>query len=151
MKRKLTAEQEAKRDERKAKFQALSKRLAAMPKEERDKVSAEAGTVVTIEGHGLSARNTILCYWQRQGVTMVGGFRQWIRAGRCVRKGEHGLSILVPCGGGTDKDTGETEKTFFVGGTVFDVSQTEELQAAELPTALTPEPAAVAESVQAVA
>lgn len=120
-----TAQQEAATQERKARFKELSKKLAALTKEQREALSKAAGRIVTIEGRALSPRNTILCYWQREGVTMVGGFRQWIKAGRCVKKGEHGMSILVPCGAGRkDGDEEATEVRFFVGGTVFDISQT---------------------------
>ena len=148
-KRKLTPEQEAAKAERKAAFDGLVKRLAGMNATERDKWAAEAGTVVTIEGHVLSPRNTVLCYFQRDGVSMVGGFRQWIKAGRCVRKGEKGFSILVPCTGGKrgkKADAGHTgdgdapARVFFMARTVFDISQTapvEEKAATEAPQAAT--------------
>lgn len=131
MKRVLTAEQTAARDARRARFQELSRKIAAMSDTERAKWQAEAGIVVTIEGHALSPRNTILCYFQRQGVTMVGGFRQWIKAGRAVMKGEHGISILVPVGvkhadgGEAEAESGEVH---FIAGTVFDVTQTQEIE-----------------------
>ena len=157
-KRKLTPEQEAAKAERKAAFDGLVKRLAGMNATERDKWAAEAGTVVTIEGHVLSPRNTVLCYFQRDGVSMVGGFRQWIKAGRCVRKGEKGFSILVPCTGGKrgkkadagqagddsqSTETGDGDapaRVFFMARTVFDISQTapvEEKAATEAPQVAT--------------
>ena len=128
--RKLTEKQAAASAERKERFRALSKRLAGMSDAERAKWQAEAGLVVTIDGRSLSPRNTIMCYFQRQGVTMVGGFRQWIKAGRAVRKGEHGMSILVPCMPGKDRaddDAAQNDSVRFIAGTVFDVSQTNAL------------------------
>ena len=134
MKRQITEAQRRKAQARKEAFRGLCSRLAKMSKDERARWQAEAGLVVTIEGRALSPRNTVLLYFQRQDVSMVGGFRQWIKAGRAVRKGEHGLSILVPAGGGTKQndDGGEEEaQVYFIGGTVFDISQTEELVKAE--------------------
>ena len=55
-----------------------------------------------------------------------------------VRKGEHGLALWVPCGQRKDQNAQEGEqssadadKPGFIMGTVFDVAQTDELQAAE--------------------
>jgi len=128
----LSESQKAAAVERKERFRGLCAKLAGMSEEERGRWQTEAGLIVTIEGRSLSPRNTIICYFQRQGVTMVGGFRQWLKAGRCVRKGEHGLSILVPVGIGKDKETGEDKDNLhFIGGTVFDVSQTDELPVVE--------------------
>ena len=65
---------------------------------------------------------------------MVGGFRQWIKAGRAVRKGEHGMSILVPCMPGKDRaddDAAQNDSVRFIGGTVFDVSQTDAIEREE--------------------
>lgn len=134
MKRTLTAEQAAERDARRARFQELAKRIRAMSDQERARWMVDAGAVVTIEGRALSPRNTLLCYFQRQGVTMVGGFRQWLKAGRCVRKGEHGIGILVPCmpgrkGDDEHSETGAEGKVYFTSGTVFDVTQTDEIPA----------------------
>ena len=127
-KRTLTPDQEAAKQARKDRFNELCKKIKAMGDGEKAKWVEEAGAVITVEGRALSPRNTILCYFQRPGVTMVGGFRQWLAKGRCVRKGEHGLSILVPCGGGKEQE-GEIGDVFFIAGTVFDVSQTDELEA----------------------
>ena len=134
MKRKPTAEQEQTRADRKARFTELCKRFAAMSKEERERWASDAGVVVTVAGHALSPRNTVLCYFQRSGVSMVGGFRQWLAAGRCVRKGEHGISILVPIGGGkVETEDGDeiSSQVHFIAGTVFDVSQTDAIPASE--------------------
>jgi hypothetical protein len=58
---------------------------------------------------------------------MVGGFNQWITAGRAVRKGEHGLSLWIPCQGKSESDD-EPGETYFRMGTVFDIEQTAEIQ-----------------------
>lgn len=131
MKKQATDEQKAAATARREKFRGLCKRLAGMSDAERAALSERMGAIVNCEGRALSGRNTFLLALQRPGVSMVGGFRQWIKAGRCVRKGEHGLSILVPTGRGeTVKATHEEEseggggRVFFITGTVFDVSQT---------------------------
>jgi antirestriction protein ArdC len=111
-----------------------------MPEGERAALAAKVVGVVTVEGHALSLHNVLLIAMQCPTATIVGGFRQWIKAGRAVRKGEHGISIWVPV-----KPKGETEQgaapaadpkggdTRFIAGYVFDVSQTDEiLQPADL-------------------
>ena len=61
--------------------------------------------------------------------SIVGGFKQWRRAGRTVMKGQHGYSILFPTGT-KDSETGDIEDVCkFCAGTVFDIAQTEELEA----------------------
>jgi hypothetical protein len=99
-KRTLTAEQIAARDARRARFQGMVKQLAKMSEADRAQLAAQCGAVLNIEGRALSVTNTILCFLQCPGVSVVGGFRQWIKAGRCVRKGEHGLTIWIPLGAG---------------------------------------------------
>jgi hypothetical protein len=67
---------------------------------------------------------------QDSGATIVGGFRQWLKQGRAVRKGEHGLMIWVPLlrksGDSIAGESGESEPddVRFMPGTVFDISQT---------------------------
>lgn len=133
MKRQATAEQKAKAAERKARFAALVKKVAEMSDEQRAQMAAQMGVVVNCEGRPLSPRNTMLAAMQRGNVTIVGGFRQWLDKGRCVRKGEHGLQILVPCNPKKDENKQEGEistkdRVFFVSGTVFDISQTDAIE-----------------------
>jgi hypothetical protein len=137
MKRQLTAEQTAKRDERRAKFKALWKQVAAMPELERVHLAAQYG-FRTVEGRELSLCNSMLIALQLPGASVLGGFRQWIKAGRCVRKGQHGAMIWVPTGcrkagepaespiNGSPVPDGEGQDTRFMIGTVFDIAQTEE-------------------------
>lgn len=77
---------------------------------------------------------------ERADLTVVAGFRQWIKAGRCVCKGEHGLTIWVPVGGkkavrieeqGSNESETQEDGVSFVLGTVFDISQTRELTEAD--------------------
>lgn len=136
MKRKLTPAQEALRDARKARFAGLVQKVGEMSDAQRAELCAKMGTVVNCDGHPLSLRNTILIAFQgHPGATIVGGFRQWIKAGRVVRKGEHGATILFPRTFGEKAEEGPREgeaptdapKVRFLTGTVFDISQTETL------------------------
>jgi hypothetical protein len=142
MKKHLTPDQTAKRDERRAKFKTLWKQVADMPELERIEMSNKLG-LVTCEGHPLSLCNTMLVAIQCPGATVLGGFRQWLKHGRAVRKGEHGAMIWVPTGGknndtpldgGTSasavvdgQPTSESDRRFIV-GTMFDIAQTDEVQ-----------------------
>lgn len=90
--------------------------------------------VVTCDGHALSVANMCLIAMQSPAATVVGGFRQWMKHGRCVKRGEHGLVIRVPAGRKQAAPESEAatdtngESVFFVAGTVFDVSQTAEME-----------------------
>ena len=93
--------------------------------------------------HAYSANNTLLIAsqaWAR-GITPthVAGFRAWLKLGRCVRKGERGLSIWAPMRvKARDEDDEESgEKTLFRVAKVFDVSQTDPLPGVE-PAPLSP-------------
>lgn len=134
-KRTLTVEQIASRDARRAKFRALAKRVAAMSDGERARLLASMPAIVTIEGRALSPFNSCLVMLQNPRASIVGGFRQWIKHGRAVKKGEHGASIWVPCAarvvdGAADDGDG---KPGFIAGTVFDVTQTAEIAAGDKP------------------
>lgn len=143
-KRNLTVEQIASRDARRAKFRALAKRVAAMTDGERAALLAKMPAIVTIEGRALSPFNSCLVVFQNPGATIVGGFRQWIKHGRSVKKGEHGAQIWVPTGkrnadgsapsamedeGNASADGGAC----FITGTIFDVLQTSEIAAGDCP------------------
>lgn len=124
MKKKLNPEQAAARDARRANFRHLVKQVASMSDAARHAMILNAGAVITCEGRALSVANTILTMLQLPGVSMVGGFRQWIRQGRCVRKGQHGAQICIPLGARTD-EAGEVSGVKFGCATVFDISQTD--------------------------
>jgi len=129
MKRKPTQEQQEQAKQRREAFKGLVKQVAAMPDAERIALSARLGSVVTVDGHQLSMRNTMLASLQRPGLTIVGGFQQWRRSGRLVRKGEHGMMIWVPTvKRAEDGATVSDDDIRFFTGTVFDVSQTDAIE-----------------------
>lgn len=153
MKRKLTPDQEAARDARRAKFKALWKQVAAMPQCERELMAIKCG-MRTCDGHALSPSNVYLVLLQCPGATVLGDFRQWRKHGRTVKKGEHGAMIWVPCGvkksdaAGqpvtiTEREPAEDNDSRFITGTIFDISQTDELVPGQM---FTPEPAEEQES-----
>lgn len=142
MKRKLTEDQKAKAEARKARFRELCDKLADMPAEERQALVLKVGSVLNCEGRPLSFANTGLILMQCPHASVVGGFFQWQKQGRSVKKGESGISLWIPTSGSNAKETdsptpaeakeasGETgtkakSKSRFIMGTVFDISQTE--------------------------
>ncbi|HEV7928117.1 MAG TPA: ArdC family protein [Verrucomicrobiae bacterium] len=147
-----TPEQRAASKERHAKFKQLWKDVAAMPLEERQRLCARLG-IVNPDGRILSIGNMCLVGVQMPSATVVGGFRQWIKHGRCVKKGEHGAMIWVPLrkrdtagGASAQESLDESEESpevdgkkkggrpRFIIGTVFDISQTQErIEAAPVP------------------
>jgi N-terminal domain of anti-restriction factor ArdC len=133
-KRKLTAEQEAATEARRAKFRELLKAVSAMSDEERVELVDRIGGVITVEGRRLSVYNTCLLLSQRMDVSMVGGYRQWQAAGRQVRKGESGMMIWIPRKPAGDDAPGKDElsddRVRFIIGTVFDEKQTDEIAVA---------------------
>lgn len=135
MKRNYTPEQQQQYAEKRLRFRGIAKSIADMTDEQRATLASKMVAVVTIEGHSLSVHNTLLVSMQRDAVTVVGGFQQWRKAGRTVKRGETGLNLWIPKSHGKAEDApeqadadGETRQGFVI-GTVFDVSQTEELGA----------------------
>lgn len=132
MRKQPTAEQKEKAAARRAAFHELAGKISKLTPEQRLEIAAKAPAIITIEGHPLSAFNQCLIASQREGVTVVGGFRQWLKAGRVVRKGEHGMMIWIPKAKKDDpnRQPGEMssadDKQQFLCGTVFDVAQTDE-------------------------
>jgi len=114
-----------KTNERREQLQALAKEISAMSQEQRHEIVANCGAIMTIDQKPLSPFNSCFVIRQRPGATVVGGFQQWMKAGRVVRKGEKGLGIWVPIS--RKKKEGEEQAgTGFIIGTVFDITQTEE-------------------------
>ena len=101
----------------------LIKQVSALEPEQREEISRRM-PIVTCEGHPISGYNH--CFLTMQTVltlTIIGGFRQWKRAGRTVSPGQKAAGyIYVPM---KKKDTVE-EKLRFRLVPVFDISQTEE-------------------------
>jgi antirestriction protein ArdC len=91
--------------------------------------------------HRYSWGNTLLVSCQRPDATRVAGFHAWLRLGRHVRKGEHGIAILGPVVPRLRVVDSETGDEILVAGRphsfriahVFDVSQTEGQELPELP------------------
>ena len=90
---------------------------------------------VSVEGHQFSLANMMLLALQCPAGSVFGGFRQWIKQGRAVRKGEHGAMIWVPIGklASTTEavpanEAEEADEARFIIGTVFDIGQTEEVE-----------------------
>ncbi len=85
--------------------------------------------------HSYSLGNVLLVLAQNPDATRLAGFHTWLRLGRHVRKGEHGLKILAPvtvrrpAAGTVSDDPGVEDEaqtvTRFRAVTVFDISQTE--------------------------
>uniref|UniRef100_A0A6M3L4X3 N-terminal domain-containing protein n=1 Tax=viral metagenome TaxID=1070528 RepID=A0A6M3L4X3_9ZZZZ len=112
---------------------ALAAKIRAMSPDELNRY-VEAAPVVTIEGRQLSIKNQAMIMMQLDNPTVVGGFRQWKQAGRSVQKGQHGAMILYPrTRSQADVDTDDQQKDAVTFGTatVFDVSQTAEIQNAQ--------------------
>jgi hypothetical protein len=133
MRREYTAEQKAATEARRERFRGFVKQIGKMTDEQRKVFADKMPVIVTADGHPLSGPNMMLVALQCPGVTVVGGFRQWLKHGRAVRKGEHGAMIWFPKAM-NQRDTEptthdpETNEVRFLIGTVFDISQTEEIQ-----------------------
>jgi hypothetical protein len=87
--------------------------------------------------HKYSLRNQMLIYSQDPGATRVAGFHSWKSLGRRVRKGEHGLLIIVPMPSRRRDASLQQEDEIeirFGTGYVFDVRQTEGDELPEQPT-----------------
>lgn len=101
-----------------------------MTKEELEKLK-QRSNILTCEGKPISVRNHVLVELQAETenmtVKMIGGFKQWLKTNRVVKKGEKAkLSILIPCGM-TKSEEGDTDPRFFKWVPMFDISQTEEI------------------------
>lgn len=124
-----------------ARARKLAAHLGTFTEEQRAAMAARMPSVCNPDGRFLTMRNTMLLVEQsgREDLTMVAGFRQWIDAGRVVRKGEHSIGcIMVPinvkdkdASGAVRKNANGEDKTelHFRFVPVFDVSQTDELGA----------------------
>jgi hypothetical protein len=113
----------------KTKMARIAKQVKDMTEEEK-KAFVGRNLIVTAEGHQLSLKNTCMLLAQCKGFTptQIGGFRQWQKIGRTVRKGEHSCGcIMVPVVGKKDEKTGLPEYVRFRFVGVFDVSQTDEM------------------------
>ena len=126
MKKKLTQKQKEKRDQRRSDFRKIIKTVADMTVEQRQEIVGKIGLIPTVTGGALSPFNSCVVLYQNKDAAMVGGFRQWKAAGRYIRKGEHGVGIWIPAAKPKSDDNDKEDIRFFM-GTVFDISQTEEI------------------------
>ncbi len=127
----LTDEQKQQyRQEKKDKIIRIRKTLSEMTEEQRQAIADKFG-IVTVEGHLLTAHNQCFLVAQSEiNFSIVGGYRQWQKAGRSVRKGEHGFYIFVPSKTKEESEnsaevSSDDETPFFFTAVVFDISQTE--------------------------
>lgn len=127
----LTPEQQAAYEQRREQIRTVSKQIAALTDEQRYELALKVGRIVTCEQRPLSQYNCCMLAFQRPDATIVGGFQQWKRVGRKVKKGEHGSYVWIPLGGRRTDEAGLTQTQMpderrFKLVAVFDVSQTEE-------------------------
>ncbi len=135
--KKLTAQQQVARDERRVKFRTLVEQLAAMTDEERAAKIGHLGFIKLSSKEAYSPSNMMLIAFQSTGratPTILGGFAEWMKQGRAVKKGEHGYMVWVPIGARKQGAVVVTKPgepiepetdIHFTTGTVFDISQTE--------------------------
>ena len=115
-------------EDKKARVKAFQIRVKAMSEEERLAMVQRYCAIITVNAHPLTIKNTCLVLFQNPKSTIVGGFKQWLAAGRCVRKGEKSISICYPCRSKKVNAEGEEEESqYFNFGNVFDISQTDEI------------------------
>ena len=105
------------------KKQELMKYLKSLTPEQRTEIANKYG-FLSVEGHQYSPTNQILIVSQLKDIntTILAGFKQWNKAGRFVKKGEHGASIFINCNKKNEEDNIES---YFIMSTVFDISQTD--------------------------
>lgn len=127
------------KEEKRNRIKELRERFANLSDDERTEL-ANRGIVKTVEGRTLSGHNTVLLYLQANGVqpTVVGGYNQWIKAGRQVQKGQHAFVIFVPKGE-KDEDDNIVEVERFFTANVFDITQTEPIDGEPAPVKEEPE------------
>lgn len=89
-----------------------------------------AKILTNCEGHVLSVKNSLLALAQNPNASVLGGFDQWKRVNRQVKKGEKAIFIYAV----SFKGEGENKTQTFRLVPVFDILQTEELKTDELNT-----------------
>lgn len=78
----------------KARLREMAHQIKAMPPADREALALKLGTI-TPEGHRLSQYNTLFLWLQTGRATpQAGGFRQWLKAGRIVKRGEHAAGVI---------------------------------------------------------
>jgi hypothetical protein len=132
------------RQEKKEKIIRIRKTLSEMTEEQRQAIADKFG-IVTVEGHLLTPHNQCFLVAQSEiNFSIVGGFQHlprlasgkagWKKAGRIVRKDEHGFLIFVPSKAKQENNSdmiSDEEDVHFFTATVFDISQTEVIAKSE--------------------
>ncbi len=110
-----------------SKMNGLIKQVSALTPDQKEKIAADF-PIMTSEGHQISPFNACFLTIQTEtALTIIAGFKQWNRAGRCVAKGETAAGyIYVPMKG--KDDAPKEERLRFRMVPVFDISQTEEME-----------------------
>lgn len=122
----LTPEQKAASEERKTRLRAIATSIKELAPEKVEAESKALGLIPSVEGHEMSAFNSMFLRRQLATVSEVGGFRQWKKNGRKVKKGSKALALWMPSFK-ENEETGDNELAFFRIVNVFDISQTEEI------------------------
>lgn len=92
---------------------------------------AAAMPVKNPEGRFLSEQNcAFLAFQSKIPFTTVAGYRQWIKNGRCVKKGQHGNYIFIPAMKKSKGEDGSVQEELdrFLMARVFDITQTFEIK-----------------------
>ena len=117
----------AARAEKQSRFAEFRRIVSAMSEDDRAALAARM-PIVNVDGHALSVfNNCLLIHQTDRPLTIVGGFRQWLAAGRVVAAGQHGLMIWYPRGkrkAAADSDESDSGAVSFGTASVFDISQT---------------------------
>lgn len=122
---KPSEQQKAKAQERREEIRALTQQIKKFVQISE---AAQEIFIETIEGRELSDLNKVLLNAQNNQVSKVGGFRQWLKAGRSIKQGEKSLGIWIPAKEKKAEANAEASETFFLIGNVFDITQTQEIK-----------------------
>ena len=118
---------EAEKREWREKMKGYTAQVAALSDSEREKMAAQ-NPIVTCEGHAISAKNSIFLSLQSDiEFTVIGGFKQWQKAGRQVKAG-NGAAGYIHVPARVKNKEGENELRFRM-VPMWDVSQTREIEA----------------------
>jgi len=119
----------------KADYEERLKDLAELTDAAQRSAQFVAYLTVAAKFHKYSPLNIWLILFQNPNASRVAGYNRWKELKRQVKRGEHGIAILAPCGFAayhteTDEETRRERKVYenanrFRVVTVFDVAQTE--------------------------
>jgi len=114
---------------KKQKIKAIYQSVKDLTPEQKDFLSKNL-IVKNPEGHFLSCHNCIMLerqaamYNPNISFSVVGGFQQWQKHNRKIKKGESGFFIAIPSKK-QDEQSENNDEVFFFFKAVFDISQTE--------------------------